>query len=259
MIKSRNQIIIEDCFKTKSIYKKENIVSAKNLLNTVLLGSAMPLSLQASAENAITETTGATIAADQQQMTFEYIQEGDPVYVSENANVWIRSCAKKECRIIGAKHVGDELKFLKFSDNKEFIVIDDGVKQSWMLTRDLQPNSCGKAKVLELQAQVNELQNSLANYDSVLAKDFKTAQSKLEVLEKENNELKKQLQARNEAFEDLDAQRREMKDKLQTRDQDMQMRWWMQGAIIAFCGAIIGIICVYIPRPGNNRKKSNRY
>ena len=189
-------------------------MSAKNLLNTVLLGSAMTLSLQASAENAITETTGATIAADQQQMTFEYIQEGDPVYVSENANVWIRSCAK---------------------------------------------SSCGKAKVLELQAQVNELQNSLANYDSVLAKDFKTAQSKLEVLEKENNELKKQLQARNEAFEDLDAQRREMKDKLQTRDQDMQMRWWMQGAIIAFCGAIIGIICVYIPRPGNNRKKSNRY
>lgn len=50
-------------------------MTAKNLLNTVLLGSAMTLSLQASAENAITETTGATIAADQQQMTLSIFRK----------------------------------------------------------------------------------------------------------------------------------------------------------------------------------------
>lgn len=226
-------------------------MSAKNIFKALILGSALISSVQAAAQNENEEK-------NDHQFSFDYIQDGDPVYVSENANVWIRSCAKKECRIIGAKHVGDKLKFVRFSDNKEFILVDDGNKQSWMLTRDLQPNSCGKAKVLELQTQIAELQNTLANYDSVLAKDFKTAQSKLEALEKENSSLKSQLAARNEAFEDLDAQRREMSDKLQTKDQDMQMRWWMQGAIIAFCGALIGIICVYIPRPGN-KKKNNRF
>ncbi len=35
----------------------------------------------------------------------------------------------------------------------------------------------------------------------------------------------------------------------------MQMRWWTQGAVIAVCGALFGIILVYIPRPNNRRRK----
>ena len=78
-----------------------------------------------------------------------------------------------------------------------------------------------------------------------------------EKLEKENASLKSTLAAQNEKIEDLDATRRDFADKLETKELDMQMRWWLQGAVIAFCGAIIGIICVYIPRPSSKRK--NRF
>ncbi len=44
---------------------------------------------------------------------------------------------------------------------------------------------------------------------------------------------------------------------LKLKELDMQMRWWLQGALIALCGAIIGIIFVYIPRPG--KKKQIRF
>lgn len=39
----------------------------------------------------------------------------------------------------------------------------------------------------------------------------------------------------------------------------MQMRWWLQGALIALCGAIIGIIFVYIPRPGKKSRLDSNY
>ena len=35
----------------------------------------------------------------------------------------------------------------------------------------------------------------------------------------------------------------------------MQMRWWMQGAIIALAGAIVGVILVFIPRPSRKQKR----
>ena len=79
-----------------------------------------------------------------------------------------------------------------------------------------------------------------------------------EKLEKENAQLKDTLAKQNSQIEELDATRRDYADKLETKELDMQMRWWLQGAIIALCGAIIGIICVYIPRP-NRKRKMNRF
>lgn len=95
------------------------------------------------------------------------------------------------------------------------------------------------------------------NYDSIVAKDYQVAKAKVEKLEKENAALKEQLSKQNNQLEDLDATRRDYADKLETKELDMQMRWWLQGALIALCGAIIGIIFVYIPRPG--KKKQIRF
>ena len=59
-------------------------------------------------------------------------------------------------------------------------------------------------------------------------------------------------------IEELDTLYRDASERLETKDLDMQMRWWMQGAIIAFCGAIAGVIFVFIPRP-TRKQKRERY
>lgn len=143
------------------------------------------------------------------------------------------------------------------SDDKKFALVEGDGKQLWMQTRDLQTEPCGKAKVEILEGQVSKLQNDLDNYDSIVAKDYQAAKAKVEKLEKENAVLKEQLSKQNNQLEDLDATRRDYADKLETKELDMQMRWWLQGALIALCGAIIGIIFVYIPRPG--KKKQVRF
>ena len=63
---------------------------------------------------------------------------------------------------------------------------------------------------------------------------------------------------KDETIANLDEMRRDYADKLETKELDMQMRWWLQGAVIALAGAIVGIIFIYIPRP-NRKVKRERY
>ena len=222
--------------------------SIKNILSLTLMCSSLLLANSAFAEDttdSTTQTSAQSTQSDNSQAeikvtkpaTVEESQVGDEVYVSEAANVWLRTCPSANCRIVQATHVGEKFKFIKMSDDKKFVLVEGDGKQLWMQTRDLQTEPCGKAKVEILEGQV--------------------AKAKVEKLEKENAALKEQLSKQNNQLEDLDATRRDSADKLETKELDMQMRWWLQGALIALCGAIIGIIFVYIPRPG--KKKQVRF
>ncbi len=185
------------------------------------------------------------------------ISKGSNVYVSDRANVYTRSGPGTNYRITGIRHVGDKLNFVRYSDNGKFVQVEDENGQYWMQTNDIQDTPCGKALVEVLQKRVEELESTLANYDSQLAKDYAKASNRLAILEKENATLKASDLEKNNTIQKLDTQRRDYADKLETRELDMQMRWWLQGALIALGGAIIGIVFVFIPRPG--RKRRDRY
>ncbi|MGN0894293.1 MAG: TIGR04211 family SH3 domain-containing protein [Succinivibrio sp.] len=222
---------------------------------SVALSSSIAFAVeQNSAQEAETSASAEPINVAKPS-SIEEVQVGDEIYVSDAANVWLRTCSSTNCRIVAATHVGESFKFVKLSEDKKFVLVDDGNRQLWMQTRDLQTEPCGKAKVALLEGEIAKLKNDLENYDSIVAKDFHAAKTKLEKLESENAKLKEVLSKQNEQIEELDATRRDYADKLETKELDMQMRWWLQGAIIAFCGAIIGIICVYIPRPNKKRKQ----
>ena len=116
-----------------------------------------------------------------------------------------------------------------------------------------------KKKLFEANSLIKENEDALLR----LRREEEHKQKFVEKLyaekrEKENAQLKDILSKQNTQIEDLDATRRDFADRLETKELDMQMRWWLQGAIIALCGAIIGIICVYIPRP-NRKRKMNRF
>ena len=57
------------------------------------------------------------------------------------------------------------------------------------------------------------------------------------------------------SLQELDELYRDASSRLETKDLDMQMRWWMQGAIIALAGAIVGVILFFIPRPSRKQKR----
>ncbi|MCR5537204.1 MAG: TIGR04211 family SH3 domain-containing protein [Succinivibrio sp.] len=183
---------------------------------------------------------------------------GGPAYVSENASVWKRSGPSVNHGILAGKHVGDRLTFLRYSENGKFVEISDGDGKGWMQLKDVQAEPCGKALVEILQGQIEDLKHKFSNYDSELNRQYQTAQKRLEKLENENKGMKKAIEEKDLTIQQLDKQRRNYEDRLQTKELDMQMRWWLQGALIALGGAIIGIVFIYIPRP-RRQKKHERF
>lgn len=102
-------------------------------------------------------------------------------------------------------------------------------------------------KIYVLKDEVDLLFNSKLSSDN-----------RVKELENEVKNLKDSIGTKDDTIRKLDDSIRKLNEKLDTRDLDMQMRWWVQGSIIVFCGIVVGVALVYIPRP-NRRKKRDRF
>ena len=182
---------------------------------------------------------------------------GVTVYVSDHNRIWTRSGPTTRHRITGSARIGDKLTFLEAS-GKFYKVRNENGKEFWMQADTLQVEPCGYTLTEDLQKQVNDLTYKLENYDTELSRNYQTAQKRLERLEKENAGMKEAILQKDATIQQLDEQRRSYAESLETKDLDMQMRWWMQGAMIALGGAILGAIFIFIPRPRLKRRR-DRY
>ena len=182
---------------------------------------------------------------------------GVTVYVSDHNRIWTRSGPTTRHRITGSARIGDKLTFLEAS-GKFYKVRNENGKELWMQADTLQVEPCGYTLTEDLQKQVNDLTYKLENYDTELSRNYQAAKKRLERLEKENAGMKEAILQKDATIQQLDEQRRSYAESLETKDLDMQMRWWMQGAMIALGGAILGAIFIFIPRPRLKRRR-DRY
>ena len=182
---------------------------------------------------------------------------GETVYVSDHNRIWTRSGPTTRHRITGSARIGDKLTFLEAS-GKFYKVRNENGKEFWMQADTLQVEPCGYTLTEDLQKQVNDLTYKLENYDTELSRNYQAAKKRLERLEKENSGMKEAILQKDATIQQLDEQRRSYAESLETKDLDMQMRWWMQGAMIALGGAILGAIFIFIPRPRLKRRR-DRY
>ncbi len=182
---------------------------------------------------------------------------GETVYVSDHNRIWTRSGPSSRYRINGSVRIGDKLTFLEERGKFYKVRSEDG-KEFWMQSDTLQVEPCGYTLTEDLQKQVNDLTYKLENYDTELSRNYQAAKKRLERLEKENSGMKEAILQKDATIQQLDEQRRSYAESLETKDLDMQMRWWMQGAMIALGGAILGAIFIFIPRPRLKRRR-DRY
>lgn len=258
---SRNEVFMQ---KQNSLHNLGFLCVLATLFS-LLLGSS---TVQASEENpapapatatttAPAEATPEAQPAPQPDRNGYYV--GGPVYVSDKNTVWTRSGPGEGYRVTGKREIGEQLTFRRYSDNGRYAQLADSEgKTFWMPLDTIQPDICGAPLVEQLKGTINDLQYRLDNYDNELAARLKEVEAQLSTMTQENTELKSTLTQRDATIEELDTLYRDASERLETKDLDMQMRWWMQGAIIAFCGAIAGVIFVFIPRP-TRKQKRERY
>ena len=184
---------------------------------------------------------------------------GGPAYVSERNKIWGRSGPSDGYRVTSQHQVCELVTFKRYSDNGRYVQLESADGDTfWMPFDAVQPDLCGAALVDKISSDLAALQEKYDNYDNDLTRDLKEAKALVEKLSKENEELKTTLTSKEATITELDELYRDASSRLETRDLDMQMRWWMQGAIIAFCGAVAGVIFVFIPRPSRKQRR-DRY
>ena len=185
---------------------------------------------------------------------------GDKLYVSDDMSTWARSGPGPDYRVMGAVRVGDEVTFVQASSSGRYYQVQkEGSARMWVEAKQLVREPVGHSQVKILNEQIRTLEERLANYDNELAQELKATAARLERLQKENQGQAAAIVQKDETISELDEIRRSYMDKLETRELDMQMRWWVQGAVIALFGAAAGAALVYIPRPDNRRKFKNRF
>ncbi len=195
--------------------------------------------------------------------------QGAGIYVSDNVNALLRSGPANGYRTTGVLHPGDQVTFSRYSPDKRFIevVTQDG-RRVWMRFADLQPNPAAKNQLEQLKAEIEELKRELEQaqqqpapaseaaprQDGAADSDKNASEASLNEeiasLKAENDRLRKAVE---EASQGAPAAQGAAGDT--RRELDLQMRWWLQGALIALGGAIAGIILVMLPKPRRKRRE----
>lgn len=184
---------------------------------------------------------------------------GASIYISDKVNALLRAEPAANVRSIGVLHPGDRVIFVGYNSDRRFAQVKANGGTYWMRVGDLQSSPAAVNQLENMQAQIETLKGqveALSNTDS--GREIEELKAQVESLREENNNLKQALSQKEESIVKL---REEAKISIinaeENRELDMQMRWWIQGAMIALGGAVAGIIFMMLPRP--RRQRQNRY
>ncbi|WP_434356965.1 TIGR04211 family SH3 domain-containing protein [Parasalinivibrio latis] len=174
-------------------------------------------------------------------------------YISEDLFTYMHSGPGTQYRIIGSVDAGEKVTVLS-SQSDYTQIVDTRGRKGWVDSKYIsrQPG---------LKERLPALQNELKQVKSALAKAEGEAHSKqeglLESLDQRNSqikELEKYNADLNQKLIDSQAETRELRARLDTQKDDLLMRWFTYGGLVAGAGLILGLILPHIiPR----RKKTN--
>ena len=174
------------------------------------------------------------------------------VYVTENEGIWTTRGPGTEYKLIGTVHPGDRLEFI--SEKKGYYqVIKPNGQEAWIPKKYVQSEKSFRYQAEELAKENAELKYKLEHIDSESVKELRTVKKELEQLRTAHATLEREQLSQVEELKEARALKADLDAQLKTREQEMQIRWWKNGGLIAGAGAIMGVILVYLPRPRRRR------
>ena len=178
------------------------------------------------------------------------------VYVTENEGVWTTRGPGTEYKLIGTVRPGDRLEFI--SEKKGYYqVIKPNGQEAWIPKKYVQSEKSFRYQAEELAKENAELKYQLEHIDSESAQELRKVKKELEQIRTAHAALEREQLSQVEELKEARALKADLDAQLKTREQEMQIRWWKNGGLIAGAGAIMGVILVYLPRP--RRKRDDDY
>ncbi|MGF1682041.1 TIGR04211 family SH3 domain-containing protein [Photobacterium minamisatsumaniensis] len=177
-------------------------------------------------------------------------------YISDNLFTYMHNGPSTQFRIIGSVNAGTKVALLNTNRESGFSQVKDNRGRTGWVNSDFISTQVGlKERLPALEKELTEVKASLA--DALQSGDKKTAslQSSLQVRTEQITELETQNSQLNEQLMSSQAEIRELRAQIDTQKDDLLMKWFTYGGMVAGVGLLLGLILPHlIPR---RRKRNN--
>lgn len=164
-------------------------------------------------------------------------------YVSDDLHTFIHSGPGTKYKIIGSVNTGEHIKIIR-KDSNFTLVKDSKGRSGWINSKYVSNQPGLKERLPKLEKELIQLKTQLDEYKGNL--DSRAGQ--VSNLENTNLKLKKQL-------EEIQAQNNELESKLDTKKNDLLMRWFSYGGMVAGVGLLLGLIIPYLIPKRRNKSR----
>ncbi|WP_074214174.1 TIGR04211 family SH3 domain-containing protein [Salinivibrio sp. ES.052] len=176
-------------------------------------------------------------------------------YISDDLFTYMHAGPGTQYRILGSVDAGDKVTVLKRNRDEGYTqVVDSRGRKGWVKSDYVTTQPGLKERVPALEAELKKVKSALAS-----AQDDAKAQQKglVSSLEKRNGQIEK-LEAHSSELNRklIDAQNeiRALRAKIDTQKDDLLMRWFTYGGMVAGGGLLFGLLLPHlIPRKKRRR------
>ena len=155
-------------------------------------------------------------------------------YVSDDLHTFIHSGPGTKYKIIGSVNTGDRIEVIRKESN--FTLVKDSKGRSGWINSKYVSNKLGlKERLPKIENELTQLKTQLDEYKG----NLNSKGSQITNLENTNLKLNKQL-------EEIQTQNRKLESKLDTKKNDLLMRWFSYGGMVAGGGLLLGLLIPYL-------------
>lgn len=177
-------------------------------------------------------------------------------YISDDLFTYMHRGPSTQFRIMGSVNAGTKVTLLETNKETGYSKVTDSRGRTGWVNSDFISAQVGlKERVPALEKELTEVKAALA--DAQLSGDEKTAslQNSLQTRTEQITELESQNSQLNEQLMTSQAEIRELRAKIDTQKDDLLMKWFTYGGMVAGAGLLFGLILPHlIPR---RRKRNN--
>ncbi|WP_284694859.1 TIGR04211 family SH3 domain-containing protein [Photobacterium galatheae] len=176
-------------------------------------------------------------------------------YISDDLFTYMHRGPSTQYKILGSVNSGTKVTVLETNRETGFVKVTDDRGRTGWVNSDYISNQVGlKERLPKLEKELSEVKKALANARKSSDERNATLQSSLESRNTQISELEERNTSLNKQLSTSQAEIRELRAKLDTQADDLLMKWFTYGGMVAGGGLLFGLILPHlIPR----RKKRN--
>jgi len=176
-------------------------------------------------------------------------------YVSDDLFTYIHSGPGTKYKIVGSVNSGERINVIKSSAGFTQIRDSKG-RNGWINSKYVSRQAGLKERLPKLEKKLAKLNTQLNAAKDEANNDKSSLEKSLESYRNQVNELQDVNSKLNEELQEVQALNRNLNAKLDTQKNDLLMRWFTYGGMVAGGGLILGLV---LPSLIPNRRKKTRW